>query len=162
MPSETEIIITFLFKRSGKLKLPFSELYLTLSMDLNWFTPDDAKAFVNLALKQKLLTKKEEFLKPSFEYEKIVVPVGFVPSKQIFKEKRVEKPKEKTDILDKIISQIAEETYLGTQEVSDKIIDIAQEKNITKDVAAILVGKEYNLNLEDFFDKVEERIFYIK
>ena len=55
MPSESEIIIAFLFKRSGKAKLSFSDLYLTLSMDLNWFTPDDAKSFLNLTLKQNLL-----------------------------------------------------------------------------------------------------------
>ena len=56
MNSEWEIIIAFLFKRSGREELSFSDLYLTLSIDLNWFTPEDAKAFVNMAIKQKLLT----------------------------------------------------------------------------------------------------------
>ena len=90
MVSEEEIIITFLFKRSGKSKLSFSDLYLILSMDLNWFTPEDAKAFVNLALKQKLLTKKGDLIKPNFDYDKIIVPVGFTPSKQVFEVKKVE------------------------------------------------------------------------
>ena len=48
MDSEKEIIISFLFKRSGKESLKFSDLYLALSMELNWFTPDDAKSFISL------------------------------------------------------------------------------------------------------------------
>ena len=47
MPSELEIVITFVYNRSGKSELSFSDLYLTLSMELNWFTPDDAKEFIN-------------------------------------------------------------------------------------------------------------------
>jgi len=79
MGSDANIIIAFLYKRSGKEELSFSELYLILSMELNWFTPDDAKTFVNMAIKQKLLIKKGELIKPNFDFRKIVVPVGFVP-----------------------------------------------------------------------------------
>jgi len=71
MTSDAEIIITFLYKRSGKDELSFSDLYLNLSMELNWFTPDDAKAFVNTAIKQELLIKKGDLIKPNFDYNKI-------------------------------------------------------------------------------------------
>ena len=57
MDSEWKIIIAFLFKRSGKEKLSLSEFYLSLSMDLKWFSPQQAKAFVNHAVEQKLLTE---------------------------------------------------------------------------------------------------------
>ena len=91
MPSESEIIISFIFKRSGKAELDFSEIYLTLSMDLKWFTPDDAKKFVNNALKQKLLLKKYEGLRPGFEINKINVPFGFSPTcKNLDKEEYLE------------------------------------------------------------------------
>jgi len=160
MPSEAEIIITFLFKRSGKSKLSFSDLYLTLSMDLNWFTPDDAKAFINLALKQKLLTKKGESIQPCFEYDKIVVPVGFTPSKQIFEEKKVEKQEEKDEnILDKIVKRLVEKTDFDERQVIEKINAASKEKNITTEVAALLIGKEHSVPLEDFFEEIEEKIF---
>jgi len=160
MPSETEIIIAFLFKRSGKSKLNFSDLYLTLSMNLNWFAPEDAKAFVNSALKQKLLTKKGESLQPNFDYDKIVVPVGFTPSKQVFEVKKVEKRDEKEEaVLNKIIKRLAKKTDLDSKQITEKINKIAREKNITTEVAALLSGKEYALSLEDFFEKVENKIF---
>lgn len=160
MPSESEIVISFLYKRSGKTKLSFSELYLNLSIDLNWFTPEDAKSFVNEALKQQLLIKKGEEIQPNFNYDKIIVPLGFTPSKQIFKEKKDIKQEEaEEDVLNRIIKRIAEKTNLDKIQVINDINSIASEKNITKEVASLLVGKEHNLNLDDFFIEIEQVIF---
>lgn len=159
MVSEAKIIIAFLFKRSGKSKLSFSDLYLTLSMDLNWFTPEDAKDFVNSALKQKLLTKKGELIKVNFDYDKIVVPVGFYPAKMVFEEKEGERREEERDVVKAIVGRIVEKTGLEAQNVIEKIKDIEKEKNITLEVAALLVGKEYDASVEDCFEDVEDKIF---
>ena len=160
MNSEAKIIITFLFKRSGKAKLSFSELYLTLSMNLNWFTPDDAKEFVNLAIKEKLLIKKEDLVYPGFEHEKITIPIGFAPTKNVFEKKKVETEGEKSeDILSKIVKQIIEKTKLSNDEILKKIREIEKEKNITSEVAALLVGKEFDVSLEEAYADVENKIF---
>ena len=71
MASEKEIIITFLYNRSGKSKLSYNELYLTLSIELNWFTPDDAKLFINQSISENLLKKEKEELSPNFDFHKI-------------------------------------------------------------------------------------------
>lgn len=160
MPSETEIIIAFLFKRSGKSRISFSETYLTLSMDLNWFTPEDAKVFINGALKQKLLTKKGELIEPNFDYDKLTVPVGFTPSKRVFEEKEIEKHVvEPENILNKIVRQIVEKTKQNNEEILKKIKEVEKEKNITSEVAALLVGKEHGVYLEEFFKEIENKIF---
>ena len=158
MGSDANIIIAFLYKRSGKEELSFSELYLILSMELNWFTPDDAKTFVNMAIKQKLLIKKGELIKPNFDFRKIVVPVGFVPSKTIFEEKEVEIIK-KENLLEQIVKRIVEKSKLDENQVIEKINDIAKERNLTKEVAALLFGKEYDMQFEDLYDEIEKKIF---
>lgn len=159
MASEAEIIITFLFKHSGKSNLSFSESYLTLSMDLNWFTPEDAKEFINSVLKQKLLTKKGDLLAPNFDYDKIVVPVGFYPSKHVFDEKKDTKDTEEKTVLYTIVQRIVEKSTLNEQHVTEKINIIAKEKNLTSEVTALLIGKEYNIKFDDFFEEVENMIF---
>jgi len=157
MTSEVETIIAFLFKRSGKEELTPSDLYLPLSMDLQWFTPNQAKTFVNMALQQKLLIKKEGKLKPSFDYEKIVVPIGFRPSKKPIEEKEVKE--EKLDAIKTIINRIVEKTGLDEKSITEKIKDFEKEKNIRLEVAALLVSKEYDVDADDCFDEIEEKLF---
>jgi hypothetical protein len=159
MDSEKEIIISFLFKRSGKVDLKFSDLYLALSMELNWFTPDDAKSFISLALKENLLKKKGDLLKPNFDYENTIIPIGFIPSKRIFEIKKAENKEEKKETtLEEIIKILNEKSNLDKSQISKKIDELANEKNITDEVAALLIGKGLNINLEKFFEKVEESI----
>jgi hypothetical protein len=157
MTSDAEIIIAFLYKRSGKEELGFSDLYLNLSMELNWFTPADAKAFVNTSIKQKLLIEKGDLIKPNFDINKIVVPVGFIPSRNIFEKKEV-KVIEDEDFFKKIIRQIADKTKLDEKQIIGKIEDIAKAREITKEVAALLLGKDHNILFKEFYEEIEERI----
>jgi len=159
MSSETEIIVAFLFKRSGKEKLKLSELYLPLSMDLKWFPPKQAKDFVKRAVEQKLLVKKGGSLKPTFDCEKIIIPVGFQPSKQSLEEKKERVKKEKRDMMKIIINRVVEKTDLIEQDVVEKIKAVEKEKNITSEAATLLVGKEYDIPLEDCFEEIEDKIF---
>ena len=94
MNSESHVIISFLFKRSGKDELKDSEIYLPLILELGWFSAREARDFVKYAVEQKLLVKKDGLLAPSFDVEKIIVPVGFYPSKKSFS---VEKTKRKNN-----------------------------------------------------------------
>ncbi|MDH7517045.1 MAG: DUF2240 family protein [Candidatus Thermoplasmatota archaeon] len=151
---EMQIILSFLFKRSGKEELSAAEIYLPLSMDLKWFTPNQAKAFVNIALQQRLLEKKGNKLTPCFDYKKVVVPVGFSPAKQTVLEKEV-----KLDAMKTIIARISEKTGFNDTEVSERISKISEEKNISDGVAALLVAKEYGVDFEDCFDEIENMVF---
>ncbi len=157
MSSQAETIIAFLFKRSGKTELSFSDIYLTLSMDLKWFSPDSAKDFVNKAINEKLLTKKDNQIRPSFNISKIDIPLGFSPSKKIFEEKgRIEK--EDTSTLNQIISKIVKESDEDKKIIFDKIKKIEKEKNLTTTVSALIVGKEFNVDFDEIIKKVEKEI----
>ncbi len=152
--SETQIILSFLFKRSGKEELTASELYLPLSMDLKWFTPNQAKAFVNMALQQKLLEKKDGKITPCFDYKNVVVPVGFSPTKQAVLEKEV-----KLDAMKTIMVRISEKSGLDETGVSEKINQASDEKNISSGVAALLIAKEYDVDFMDCFEDLEKEVF---
>ena len=159
MNSEIKIIISFLFKRSGKEELTASELYLPLSMDLKWFSPKEAKDFVNSALLQNFLIKKGDRIKPNFDCKKIAVPVGFYPSKQIFEEETDMVNEERQDVVKLIIGQIVEKTEQDEQGVFEEIKEASNEKNISLAVAALLVSREYDIVISIFLDQVEDKIF---
>lgn len=158
MQNEEKVIIAFLYKRSGKEKLNFSDLYLTLSMDLNWYSPEEAKAFVESALKKEFLKQNEKSIEPNFDITEIDVPLGFHPKKQIT-EKKEKKTHEEKDIFSKILKHIIEKTSEDKKTVIEKITKTEHEKNVTKEVAALLVGKEYNVEVTDFLSEVEKNLF---
>jgi len=161
MTSEEKITIAFLFKRSGKEELSLSEFCLRLSMDLNWFSPTQAKDFVKQALQRKTLMKKGSKIKPNFDYENTVVPVGFHPSIQIFEEKEREKEKQEElpDITGMLVQRIVEKTAKDEQSVVEQIKAIEREKNICFEIAALMVGKEYNISLDNYFEEIEGKLF---
>ena len=156
--SEFKIVISFIFKRSGKEKLTLSEVYLPLSMDLKWFSPQEAKEFVNFALKQKILNKKNDFIFPNFNYKDINIPIGYKPKKEIL-QKELNSTYEKKDILNLIVRRISEKTDLEEEKIFENINEIERTKNITKEVASLFLGFEYDVTLNDFLDIVESIIF---
>jgi hypothetical protein len=158
MASERETIIAFVFNRSGKKEMTYSEFYLTLSVALNWFTPEVAKVFTKKAVENKLLNEKEDVLTPGFNLSDIKVPLGFYPSKKTFEEKqdKIEiKTKKEEDVLKIIVQKIVEKSSLDEKTIIGQIKQIEQEKNLTTEVAALLVGKEYDI---DFDKKTLDKI----
>jgi len=156
MESDAEIIIAFIFKRSGKQKLKLSEVYLPLSMQLNWFSLQEAKDFVKIAIKQKLLKEKEENIEPAFDINQVKVPVGFRPTKQVLEVK--EKTVKEKDFRSEIIEELIKKTNLDEKTIIGKIKQIEQEKNITFEVASLLFGKEYDIALEKFYEEIKGNI----
>jgi len=160
MNSEAQIILSFLFKRSGKEQLKESEIYLPISLDLGWFTTKEAKDFIIYALQQKLLTKKDDLLTPSFDVEKITVPVGFYPKEKSFSIEEVEFEKEvQKDVVDSLVQRIVEKTGKKSEDIFEDIKIAQIEKNILLEVAILLVAKKYNVDVNEYFDNIEKTIF---
>ncbi len=160
MNSEAQIIISFLFKRSGKDELKDSEIYLPLSLELGWFSAREARDFVTSALEQKILVKKGALLTPGFDVEKILVPVGFYPSTKSFTiEKTDVKVEEEQAVVDVVVQRIVEKADIDPKDILEEIKQIEVEKNIISDVALLFIAKKYNVDVNDCFDSVEKAIF---
>jgi len=156
MTAETKIIIAFLFKRSGKTALKDSELYLPLSMELGWFSTKEAQVVIQQAVEKKLLVSKEGLLHPSFDVQTVEIPVGFTPSKKILTKTKTEEKKE--DVVDLIVGRLVEHTQREPSEIRDDINHAQKEKNLTRDVAALYVAKKYDLDVNEFYSAIEERL----
>ena len=160
MNSESQIIISFLFKRSGKDKLKDSEIYLPLSLELGWFSAREARGFVTYAVEQKLLLKKGTLLTPSFDVERAVVPVGFYPLKKSFTAEKTDvKAEEKQNVIDIVAQHVVEKTDKEPKDIFEEIKQVETGKNIISEVAALFVAKKYNIDVNTLFDYVEKAIF---
>ena len=154
MSSEAEIIIAFLYKRSGKPVLTESELYLSLSMDMGWMTATEAQAFVQQMKDDKIVHPSDGGFAPSFDVTTVETPRGFTPSKKIRgKEPPVHIAKE--SLLDQIVRRICECTKRPIPQLSREIAALAAEKNIAPEVAALWVARRHDCDVSDFYDAVE-------
>jgi hypothetical protein len=156
MESEAKIIIAFLFNRSGKTLLKDSELYLPLSMELGWLSTKESQEFVKYAVTQGLLVKKEELLQPNFPLEKIVIPLGFTPSKRLFSEKTEEQP---GNLIDAIIASLSTHLNKSHEELRREIKQEGKEKNLLPEVAALSVGKKHGVDVTAWYEAVERLLF---
>jgi hypothetical protein len=154
MDSEAKIMIAFLFNRSGKNQLKDSELYLPLSMELDWLSSKEAQEFINYAIKQELLIKKDGLLQPNFPFEKITIPLGFTPLKKVFSEKTEEFKEE--NIIDRIAIKISTQINHSQKEILEEIKQEEKEKILFREVAALYVAKKYSVDITDWYDSVEK------
>jgi hypothetical protein len=159
MSNDMEKIIAFLMKRSGKKSLPESEFYLTMSMDLQWCPPKQAKLFVANALEIGLLAKKDDQLSPTFDVKDVSIPTGFKPSKEMFQKKMVKPSTSKEDIVQQISDAIAEKTGDSVDEIKKTIETSASEKMVSRDVSALLLAKKYDISIDPFLPLVKDQLF---
>ena len=156
MNSEEKILIAFIFKRTGKKEMKHSEMYLSISMDLKWCKPKQAKSFIEAAIKKDLLKKENDLLKPNFNIDKIEIPVGFEPSENFFEEFKQKKSIKKDRNL---IEEISVNLNKNQKEVIKEIDDLAKRKNIDFKIASLLKGKETDLEIKKYLDTYEKELF---
>lgn len=158
MFSEIKTIITIIFKRKGKPEMSYSELYLSLSFELRWFKPHDAKKIINSAISQNLLIKKGSMFSPSFDIDQITIPTGFTPSKNYsYNDKNIVE-NSKINISDKIINKIAENTGRDLSDIINQIKIFEREMNISFDIASLLFAKKLDLSIDEYFEDIEKQL----
>ena len=157
---EEQIIIAFVFRRNGKNEISYSKFYLTLSIELKWFTPEKAKEFVEFSIKHNLLEKKEDVLSPTFNISNINIPLGFSPSKDIREKEIITKKEEYTEeIFEIILKKIIEKTGKNENEIRMEIKEITLEKNITSEIASLFLCKELSIEINGFLKNIEKKLF---
>jgi hypothetical protein len=154
MVTDDETALSFVFKRSGKKVMKISDVILSLSVSLGWFSIDDARAFVNKAISKGLLRiKDKDFVEPTFDYTNVSIPIDFKPSAEI-----VETAKPDENLLNKIIEEISKTTKKDRQAILDEIESLSSSKCIYHEVAALFLGKKLGVNIDKFFEDVEKEL----
>ncbi|WP_435346151.1 DUF2240 family protein [Haloarchaeobius sp. HRN-SO-5] len=71
------------FRQRGKGELAENEFVVALSLDRDWFSPDQAKRLVDVATGEGLLEREESTLRPTFDPGDVTVPEDFVPGDDV-------------------------------------------------------------------------------
>jgi len=150
---ELETSLAVLFKRKGKNVITETEFIFTVSFDFRWFTPKEAQVLLDLALKRGLLSRTEEFLKPTFDYKDVEASLSFRPSKEVLVGEA-----EAPSLFAQLIHLISEKGGMKKRDAVAKINRAQEKLGVDVEVAAILVAKEMGLDVEKYIEPAREEV----
>jgi hypothetical protein len=89
---------------------------------------------MNRAIEYKLLEKEGDLLRPTFSLNEISIPLGFKPPRNLFE-------------------RLKEEDLLSSIEATDEIEAIAAEKDVFREVAALMYAYKRGVDISKYIDK---------
>ncbi len=148
MSTEEQIILAFIYKRSGKEILPPQEIYLPLSIELNWLSTKEAQLFLQHCLNQHLLKETSAGLQTTFDITTIHIPIGFKPQQTYTETQSFKKQPIPSNIYHTILQAIAQQKNTSKTEIEKEINKLADTKNVHPITIAFLYVKQQNISLE--------------
>jgi len=155
-------IISFILKRSGKKSIAESEIYLILSMELQWCPPQMAKQFISEVQKTDLVQIENGLITPSFSIDKVSIPIDFKPTVEFFKNFKAEEKEMKPTNTDQFLEYLKTSSSLSKEEITNAITKIQDDKNITEHVAMLLFAKKHAIDISNILPEIDKEFSYKK
>jgi len=135
------------FKQKGRERLPESEFVVALSLDRDWFSPDQAERLVDVATGQGLLAREDDEVVAGFDPSAVELPDGFVPDESVLQEQSTFER-----LLDRVVAAGAEK-----QTAVAEINELQGELGVTIEAAAVVYARRRGVDAgEEAADAREE------
>lgn len=156
MTEELRKCLSVLFRQKGKDLMNEREFVYAVSMDLHWFTPKDAQVLLDSAIKNGLLRMSQGMLAPTFEFAEEQLDIEYRPSQNLIK---TATKTEKKDLFVEIVDKIVAKSGLSKKEIVSRINKAKEKMPIDIEVAALIVARSLEIDVEDDIAVVEKEIF---
>ncbi|UZE92652.1 MAG: DUF2240 family protein [Methanosarcinales archaeon] len=131
------------FRKRGKTVLMVSEFIFALSLDLGWFSPEQAKRVLQVAKEAGLVAVKGDEISPNFDAATVEIPLGFKPELSQLKEQ---------PLFDRIIDLIMT-TGVSRKEAIALVNEKQERLQLMIEVTALLVAKERGVDISHLADE---------
>lgn len=82
---DLEATVAAPFKRAGQSHLPEGEFVVALSLNRDWFSPDQAKRVIDIAVAEGLLRRGDGELETTFDPSAVTVPPDGTPGEDVLR-----------------------------------------------------------------------------
>lgn len=127
------------FVQNGSRRLRENEFVVALSLDRDWFSPDQAKRLVDVATERGLLAREGNNLETTFDPVEVTIPEGFVPEEDLLRERS---PFER--VLDSLVAE-----GLEKHEAVGAINRLQGDLGIEIEAAAVVYARREGLTVEE-------------
>jgi hypothetical protein len=131
------------FRDRGRSRLGEGEFVVALSLDRDWFTPDQAKRLVDVAAGRGLLSREDDDLLAEFDPAAVTIPEGFVPDESVLREQSA---------FERVLSALVD-AGVEKQDAVAAINERQRELGVTIEAAAILYARRRGVDVGDAADR---------
>jgi hypothetical protein len=150
--SDLEMCLALLFKRKGKNVLTEKEFVFSTSMDFRWFSPKEAQQLLELGIKRGLLESKEGFVKPTFQYKDMEMPINFHPCKDVLKDV------EEQSTFSVILDEVARTTGQKKRGIVARVNRVQERLGVDVEVAALMIAKDSGVDISNYIERVRGEV----
>ncbi|MFC6717438.1 DUF2240 family protein [Natrialbaceae archaeon GCM10025810] len=127
------------FVQNGARRLRENEFVVALSLDRDWFSPDQSKRLIDVATGEGLLEREDADLVCTFDPADVTVPDEFVPDDDLLRERSAFER-----VLDALVAEGVEK-----HEAVGAINSLQQDLGITIEAAAVVHARRAGLDVSD-------------
>ncbi|WP_435155008.1 DUF2240 family protein [Haladaptatus sp. DFWS20] len=137
------------FQQNGRKRMRESEFVVALSLDRDWFSPDQAKRLVDIASGQRLLSHDGDKLVAEFDPAEVEIPDEFQPDESLLQEQSTFEK-----VLDKIVAH-------GTtkQTAVAEVNELQRSAALSVEAAAVVYARRKGI---DVSSEAEEALSDLK
>jgi len=136
------------FRQRGTGRMAESEFVVALSLDRNWFSPDQAKTLVDVATSEGLVERDEDTLVVGFDASSTAIPDDFRPGEEILQSRSTFE-----QVLDTVVEHGVEK-----QTAVAGINKLQSELGVTLDAAAVVYARGEGVDVDDIAAGVREEL----
>ena len=127
------------FREDGRREMGESAFVVALSLDRDWFSPDQAKRLVDVAASEGLLQRADGQLEVRFDPQNVEVPDGFAPDESILRERST---------FERVLGALVEAGE-DKQAAVAAINALQSELAVTVETAAVLYAHRNGIDVQD-------------
>jgi len=113
---------------------------VALSLDRDWFSPDQAKRLVDVAASEGLIERDGDELVVGFAADEMQIPEDFVPKEDVLRERSTFER-----VLDAVV-----ETGIEKQEAVAEINRLQSTLGVTLEAAAVVYARRRGIDVTEF------------
>ena len=127
------------FRAAGDRRLAASNFVVDLSLDRDWFSPDQAKRLVDVAAGEGLLDRDDEDLVAQFDPDDVTVPADFHPDESLLRQQST---------FEKVLDACTD-AGIEKQTAVAGINELQADLAVTVEAAAVLFARRQGIDVSE-------------
>ena len=136
------------FRQRGVTRMTESEFVVALSLDRDWFSPDQAKRVVTVGASEGLLERDDDEVALEFDPAEVEIPDDFEPTEEILTQRTT---------FERVLEAVVD-SGVEKQVAVAEINKLQSELAITIEAAAILYGRRRGLELPELTERARSEL----